>query len=192
MNQVTPTVQTPAALTTPQVRLDGGVDDAMLRTFKDAFAAAAEGADPIVVELTTTGGDAETGRRIATDVRLFREQTGRRPLFLGKASVYSAGVSVMAGFAPQDRWLARGTMLLIHGRSLTQTLELNGPLKLLRPRLEGLLNEIDSGLKLEREGFEQLVAGSRLSLEEVMRRSETNWYLDADEALALGLVAGVI
>lgn len=192
MNQATPQPDAPAGLARPQVRLDGPVDEAMLRAFKEAFAAARDGPDPVVVELTTTGGDAETGRRIATDLRLFRDETGRRPLFLGKASVYSAGVSVMAGFPPQDRWLARGTMLLVHGRSLARTLELNGPLTLLRPRLQGLLSEIEAGLRLEREGFEQLVAGSRLPLDEVLRRAPTNWYLDADEALAHGLVAGVV
>lgn len=193
MNQISPTqTQAPDALARPQVRLDGNVDDTMLRLFKDAFATAEDGPDPIVVELTTTGGDAETGRRIATDIRLFRERTGRRPLFLGKSVVYSAGVSAMAGFLPQDRWLARGTMLLIHGRSMTKTLNLDGPLKLLKPRLEGMLSEIEAGLKLEREGFELLIAGSRLSLDEVMRRAETNWYLDADEALAHGLIAGVV
>jgi ATP-dependent Clp protease, protease subunit len=191
MNQVSPTVA-PEALAHPQVRLDGSVCDEMLRTFRDAFAEAETGPEPIVVELTTAGGDAETGRRIAQDVRLFRERTGRRPSRRPPCRGRAAGVSIMAGFPPQDRWLARGTVLLIHGRSLVQTLQLDGPLRQVRTRLESLLSEVDNGLKLEREGFEELIAGSRVSLDELMRKAETNWYLDADEALARGLVAGVV
>jgi ATP-dependent Clp protease, protease subunit len=192
LNQVTPILGPPEALASPQVRLDGSVCDAMLRTFRDAFGAAEDGPDPIVVEMTTTGGDAETGRRIAQDVRLFRERTGRRPIFFGKSVVYSAGVSAMGGFLKEDRWLARGTTLLIHGRSMTQNLQLEGPISLIRRRLEGVLNEVDNGLRLEREGFEELIVGSDISIDEIVTCAETSWYLDADEALARGLIAGVV
>lgn len=193
MNQVAaPTTSPPDALARPQVRLDGAVDDQMLRAFKEAFAAAEAGPDPIVLELTTTGGDADTGRRIATDIRLFRERTGRRPLFFGKAVVYSAGVTVMAGFPREDRWLSRGTCLLIHSRSLAQTVDLNGPLAQARKRVEGLLNQIDVGLALEREGFQELIAGSRVAVDDLLGRAQSNWYVSADEALSLGLIAGVV
>jgi len=193
MNQVAaPTTPPPEALARPQVRLDGTVDDEMLRTFKDAFAEAEAGPDPVVLELTTTGGDADVGRRIATDIRLFRERTGRRPLFFGKAVVYSAGVTVMAGFPREDRWLSRGTCLLIHCRSLAQTVDLNGPLAQARKRVEALLNQIDVGLDLEREGFEDLIAGSRVAMDDLLERAQSNWYVSADEALSLGLIAGVV
>ena len=49
----------PESLTCPQVRLHGRVDDAMLAAFVEAFAAAEAHPDPIVVELTTFGGDAD-------------------------------------------------------------------------------------------------------------------------------------
>ncbi|HEY8571949.1 ATP-dependent Clp protease proteolytic subunit [Phenylobacterium sp.] len=190
MNQVTPATAPPEALARPQVRLAGSVDDAMLQTFLGALDAA-EG-DPLVVEITTPGGDADVGRRIATEIRLLRERTGRRVIVFGKATVYSAGVTVLGSVPPADRWLARGTMLLIHGRSLTQTVELDGPLDAVRQRLEVLLAECEAGLRLEREGFEALVAGSRVPLDEVIRRSRNNWYLDADEALSRGLIGGVV
>lgn len=193
MNQVAaPAVSPPEALARPQVRLDGAVGDEMLRAFTAAFAAAEAGPDPIVVELTTTGGDADVGRRIATDIRLFRERTGRRPLFFGKAVVYSAGVTVMAGFPREDRWLSRGTCLLVHSRSLAQTVDLNGPLAQARKRVEALLHEIDVGLALEREGFEALIAGSPVTMDALLERAQSNWYVPADEALSLGLIAGVV
>jgi ATP-dependent protease ClpP protease subunit len=182
----------PESLTCPQVRLHGRVDDAMLAAFVEAFAAAEAHPDPIVVELTTFGGDADVGIRIATDIRLFRERTGRNPLFLGKAQVFSTGVAIMSGFPAQDRWLTQGTRLLIHDRSLARTVDFNGPLRMARKQVEGLLHEIDMGLTVEREVFETLLAGSDLGLDELLQRSATNWYLSAEEALARRLIAGVL
>ncbi|WP_374471308.1 peptidase S14 [Phenylobacterium sp.] len=192
MNQIARTTAPPEALFKPQIRLDGQVGDEMLRQFKDEFARAEGGPDPIVLELTTFGGDADVGRRIATDIRLFRQHTGRRPLFFGKAVVYSAGVTIMAAFPREDRWLARGASLLIHCRSLAKTLDFQEPLAQARKRVEALLNEIDVGLDLEREGFEELIDGSRVSMDELRERAQTNWYVAADEALQLGLIGGVV
>lgn len=183
----------PAALAAPQVRLNGPVDDAMLRSFLDALAAAAEGGEaPLVLELTTNGGDADVGRRIATDVRLFRERTGRRTLFLGKAVVYSAGVTILSAFACEDRWLARGTMLLVHCRQLIRTLDFHGPLRAERLRVEALLDEIDATHEVEMEDFEAFVAGSRVPVAELVERAQSGWYLRADEALQRKLVAGLV
>lgn len=182
----------PAELAKPNVRLDGMVGDDMLRAFREALDSVADGEGPLVLELTTTGGDADIGRRIATDVRLFRERTGRRALFFGKAVVYSAGVTVMGAFPRADRWLSQGTSLLIHCRSLNKTLQLDGALSLERIRLEAVLAEIDVGIRLEEEGFRELIAGSDVRMRELLERAQSNWYLDADEALARGLIGGVV
>ena len=40
----------------PTIRLHGKVDDAMLDKFMEQMAAAVDGGDPILLELTTTGG----------------------------------------------------------------------------------------------------------------------------------------
>jgi ATP-dependent protease ClpP protease subunit len=182
----------PPELARPDVRLHGEVGDPMLQSFLDGLAAAETAEGPLVVELTTTGGDADVGLRIAADLRLFRERTGRRALVFGKAAVYSAGVSILAGAPPQDRWLARGTMLLIHGRQLSTKLDLNGPLVRERERLAALMAEIEAGLALERQGFEALIAGSTVQLEDLLARARTNWYVPAEEALARGLIAGLV
>lgn len=181
-----------AALASPQIRLAGAVDDAMLQAFRAGLAQAESGPDPIVVELTTLGGDADVGRAIGIDVEAFRERTGRAPLFLGKAVVYSAGVSIMAGFRREDRWLQRAAMLMIHGRRLSETLALNGPLAAERQKVAALLNEIDVGLALERRGFERLVAGTGVTLDELYEKIGPNWYLTAEDALARGLVGGLL
>ena len=128
MNDLAARAKAPAELARPQVRLNGPVDDSMLRFFIDGLEAARDGEGALALELTTTGGDADVGRRIAADMRLFREQTGRRTLFLGKAVDYSAGVTIMSAFPREDRWLAAGTMLLIHCRQIQRTVQLEGSL----------------------------------------------------------------
>jgi ATP-dependent protease ClpP protease subunit len=191
MLKVAPTPP-PELAGTPTVSLHGAVDDGMLAVWLDALATARTGSGPLVLELGTTGGDAEVGRRIAEDVRLFREQTGRRALFLGRTTVYSAGVTVMAGFPRADRWLSRDAVLMVHGRKLQTTLNLDGPLRSERRKVEAMLAQIDEGLALERRGFEQLIEDSRLTLEELEERTVGDWYLPAEAALEHGLVAGLI
>jgi ATP-dependent protease ClpP protease subunit len=181
----------PAELASPQIRLTGPVGDEMLRNFLDGLTQAETGDGALVLEITTTGGDAEVGRRIASDVRLFRERTGRRTLFYGKASVYSAGATVMSAFAPADRWLSRESTVLIHCRSLEKTLTFSGPLKAERIRVEEVLAEIEAGIRIEHQDFERLVEGTGVPLSELLERAEAGWYVSAEEALQRGLVGGV-
>ena len=181
----------PAELAHPQIRLYGQVNEAMLAIFLDGLAAAEADDKPLTLELTTTGGDADIGRRIASDVRAFRARTGRPAIFLGKAAVYSAGVTIMSGFAQSDRWLAEGTMLLIHCRRLDKTVSFEGSLKAVRPKAEAVLAEIDAGLRLQEHDFRHLVEGSRVRLNALIERAEAEWYLSAEEARDNGLTAGV-
>jgi ATP-dependent protease ClpP protease subunit len=164
----------------------------MFGAFQDRFLEAAEGPDPIVIELSTVGGDADTGRRIAADIRLFRERTGRNPLFFGKTTVFSAGATIMAGFRREDRWMDRHGVLMVHCRKLARTLELSNFLKAERPRVEALLSEIDIGIEVQTWGFKELIAGSDVSLEELEEKAVENWYLTAEQALQRGLIAGVV
>lgn len=182
----------PAALFAPQVRLDGSVCDDMFRRFRDALAETEAAEDAVVLELTTMGGDADTARRIATDIRLARERSGRELLFFGKAVVYSAGITIMSAFPREHRWLSRGTSLLIHSRSISLTLNLDGPLATERRKLEVAMAQVDEGLRLQAAGFADLIAGSDVTPEELGEKAARNWYLEAEEALARGLVAGVV
>jgi hypothetical protein len=175
----------------PDVRLSGAVNEDMLKGFRDQIASCADGPRPMLIELTTTGGDADVGRQIADDIRLIRE-TGRRLVFLGKTTVYSAGMTIMAAFDRTDRCLVKGTMLLVHGRAFTRTLNLDGPLAVEKSRVTALLAEIDAGLALEKQGFSHLIAGSDIALAEVIERARSSWYLSAAEALDRRLVGKVI
>lgn len=178
-------------LARPHVHLSGPVDQAMYHGFREQLAAApADG--PLVIAISTLGGDPETARLMGDEIRLIRDYTGRELLFLGKVAVYSAGATFMARFPVGKRFLTRGTRIMIHERILTKTVELSGPLKSVRVGLEANLHEIEESVRIEEEGFRDLVAGSGITLDEVRKRAPSNWYIEAEEARDLGLVLDVI
>ncbi len=178
-------------LARPHVQLHGTVDDAMYTNFKgQLFNAPADG--PLVVAITTLGGDPEMGRAMGDDIRLLREYTGRETLFLGKVAVYSAGATFMSAFANDKRFLTRDTRLMLHERSMISTVQLSGPLSTLTDTLRAKLNETEHSIRIQEEGFRDIVAGSRVTFEELRAKASANWYLDAEEARDLGLVLDVI
>ena len=54
------------------------------------------------------------------------------------------------------------------------------------------LNEIECSIAIQNEGFQKLVLGSSVSLDEVLKKAPSNWYLEAQEAKSLGLVEAVL
>jgi ATP-dependent Clp protease, protease subunit len=181
-----------ARLARATIRLSGPVGAPMVASFLDQLLPVLEVEGSILIELFTDGGDAEIGRRLAEEVRLLRQQHGRDLWFLGKTLVASAGITMMAAFPREKRWLTRDAALLIHGRRMMKDLHLEGPLGSCRRVLEEMIADIDHGLRLEERGFAELVEGSNVAQEEIVRRAYGGWYLTADEALRVGLVAGLI
>ena len=116
----------------------------------------------------------------------------RRIVFLGKAAIYSAGTTFMSFFARQNRYLTRGTRLMIHERLMCSSLNLNGPLTTCIASVEAKLNELQASIAIQNEGFAHLVLGSKVTLDDVLRRATSNWYVEANEAAELGLIEGVI
>ena len=178
-------------LATPQVQLAGPVDQQMYANFKQQVHAA-QGDGPLVVSITTLGGDPEMARAMADDIRLIRDYTGRETLFLGKVAVYSAGATFMSGFPTDKRWLTRGTRLMVHERQMTSTIQLSGPLNTLRYSLEAKLAEIADSIRIQDEGFRAFVAGSCVTFEELKAKASSAWYIEAEAARDLGLVLDVI
>jgi ATP-dependent protease ClpP protease subunit len=180
-------------LVVPQVRLTGSISDDTLTNLQNQLANVAPGDAPIVVEVTTLGGDAEAGRRLALEVDLAaRRLAPRKLLFLGKTIVFSAGVTMMAGFPREHRFLTDDAVLLIHCRQLKKELQIDSPLRGARLQVAQLLSEIENGLRVEQEGFAALIEGSNLDMDELIDRASTNWYVPACEALERGLVAGIV
>jgi ATP-dependent Clp protease, protease subunit len=181
-----------ARLARATIRLSGPVSHAMVASFLDQLLPVLEVEGSILVELFTDGGDAEIGRRLAAEVRLVRQPQRRDIWFLGKTLVASAGVTIMAAFPKEKRWLTRDTALLIHGRRMTKDLHLEGPLGSCRRVLEEMIADIDHGLRLEEPGFAELIEGSNVDADEIARLAYGGWYLSAEDALNRGLVAGLI
>jgi ATP-dependent Clp protease, protease subunit len=179
------------ALANPHVRLIGTVDYDMYRAFQDGIAAA-ENADPLVVSLTTLGGDPEVARAMGEDIRLLGAYQGRSALFLGKSVVYSAGATFMSYFRRENRFLTRGTRIMVHERILTRDLHLEGPLRTVVANLKAVLHEVEHSIRIEEEGFRLLVEQSDIPFEEMRERAPENWYIEAEEAKAKGLVLDVI
>lgn len=181
------------ALLNPAISLFGSVNDQMFERFQFQLSQALEtDAQEIAMELSTTGGDAETARRIALEINLFEKYRERKLLFFGKSFVYSAGVTIMSAFDRENRYLSKDCLLLIHARRLDKTVHYFGPLSSNVQIAEEMLGELKSGIELERQGFRALAEGSKISPEEVEKRAVRNWYACAEEALDCGLIKAVI
>ncbi|MHC2020255.1 peptidase S14 [Methylobacterium sp. CM6247] len=180
------------AFKAPAILLSGFVDHDMYRDFRRQFDQASE-QKLVVVELSTLGGDPEVARMMGEDIRFHTAMTpDRRFVFLGKAVIYSAGATFMSFFARCNRYLTPGTRLMIHERKLSKELKLDGPLTTCVATVKAALNEIECSIEIQNEGFANLIRGSSVTMDEVLRRAPSNWYVHAEEASALGLIEAVI
>ncbi len=181
-----------SAFKSPPIAISGMVDYEMYKKFREQFDNAS-GRDLVVIELSTLGGDPEVARMMGEDVRFASEmEPARRFVFLGKAAIYSAGTTFMSFFARQNRYLTRGTRLMIHERKLAKNLVIDGPLTTCLATVQATLNEIECSIAIQNEGFQNLVLGSSVSFDEVLRRAPSNWYVEAEEARSLGLIEAVL
>ncbi len=182
----------PADFKWPAIQLSGAVDYAMYVNFRGQLGnAPSEGL--VAIELSTLGGDPEVARMMGEDVRFHTEiSPERRFVFLGKAAIYSAGTTFMSFFARCNRYLTRGTRLMIHERKLQKNLAISGPLTTCLATVQATLNEIESSIIIQNEGFANLVQGSNVSLDDVLQRAPSDWYIEANEARELGLIEAVL
>ncbi len=176
----------------PAILLAGQVNDAMYTSFRQQLEKAPD-QGLIVVVLSTLGGDPEVARMMGEDVRYHSDLEPQRHFaFLGKAALYSAGTTFMSFFARDNRYLTRGTRLMIHERKLDKELQINGPLTSCVATVRATLNEIEASVVIQNEGFENLVRGSSVTMDEVLKKAPFNWYIEAEEARSLGLIRAVI
>lgn len=182
----------PKDFSSPAILLSGVVDHEMYKAFRCQLDDAT-GRDFFVIELSTLGGDPEVARMMGEDIRFRSEiSPGSRFVFLGKAAIYSAGVTFMSFFARENRYVTRGSRLMVHERKMSKTLVIDGPLTTCMAAVKATLNEIECSIQIQNEGFENLIRGSQISLDEVKRKAPDNWYLEAQEAKAFGLIEDVL
>jgi ATP-dependent protease ClpP protease subunit len=182
----------PKDFNSPAILLGGPVDYDMYKDFRSQLdAAKKEGL--IVTELSTLGGDPEVARMMGEDIRFHSENSMNcRFVFLGKAAIYSAGTTFMSFFAIENRYLTRGTRLMVHERKLDKQLHINGPLTTCVATVTATLHEIEASIAIQNEGFENLIRGTKVTMNEVLSRAPGNWYIEANEAKSLGLIAEVL
>ena len=178
----------PADFRSPAIFLAGVVDYAMYNSFRDQLGRAPE-KGLVVVELSTLGGDPEVARMMGEDVYHSDLKPDRHP---GKSGDLLGRNTFMSFFARDNRYLTRGTRLMIHERKLSKTLQIDGPLTTCVATVKATLNEIEASIAIQNEGFKNLIAGSNVTMEQVLQRSPCNWYIESQEALALGLIRGVL
>lgn len=176
----------------PTIMLSGVVDHGMYLHFKNCLANAPQ-QGLVVVELSTLGGDPEIARLMGEDIRFHSDlYPERRLVFLGRTAVYSAGATFMSFFATENRYVTRGTRIMIHERIITKNIQLAGPLSTCIATLKATLNEIQSSIAIQNEGFQNLILGSDITMEELLEKAPENWYLEANAAQARGLIAAVL
>lgn len=177
----------------PKIRLLGTVGEEMVRDYLTQFEKiSTEKKKIFVLELTTYGGKADYGYRIAEEIRLAREYYDKDPIFLGKTFVYSAGITILAAFPRQKRYLTRHTTLLTHERRIEEDVKFLGPLVANIQVAKEILADFENGKRIQNHNFAQLIEGSTVSMEEVLQRAETGWYVTAEEALERKLVEALL
>lgn len=183
----------PSITDTADLSLVGTVDEAMACKLRDALAQADDSEAPYTIDMTTLGGDPEMARRMMVEIDAARARLkNRRFVFTGKTVVYSAGVTFMAAFPAQDRYLNADSTLLIHCRQLDQTIELDGPIRASIPKMEAMIHQLETGVALEEDNFRRLIEGSDVTMDELLEKALYNWYVPAKEARERGLIADVI
>src|SRR5262245_7628111 len=177
----------------PKIRLLGPVGEEMVRDYLNQFEKIAPKKSKIfVVELTTYGGKADYGYRIAEEIRLAREYYDKNPIFLGKTFVYSAGMTIVAAFPRDKRYLTQHTTLLTHERRVEEDIKFLGPLVANIQVAKELLADFENGKRIQNQNFAQLIEGSNISLEEILEKAQTGWYITAQEAYERGLVEAIL
>src|SRR6202034_4563879 len=103
----------PKDFNAPAILLGGPVDYDMYKNFRSQLdASKKEGL--VVTELSTLGGDPEVARMMGEDIRFRSENSAKcRFIFLGKAAIYSAATTFLSFFSIENRYLTRGTRLMI-------------------------------------------------------------------------------
>ena len=58
--------------------------------------------------------------------------------------------------------------------------------------MQATLNEIECSIAIQNEGFQNLIRGSQVSIEDVLKNAPSNWYLEASEAREVGLIEAIL
>jgi ATP-dependent protease ClpP protease subunit len=174
------------------VQINGMIDDQLFHNFMKQLGDVRANDEDLILELMTQGGDADTARRIALEIRVFQTYSGKNTYVVGKTAVMSAGITIFSAFECADRFLTQDATLLIHERHIEKTISLQGPIKSCRQIIREELAALDTAERVEREDFEHFVRGSGMSAEDLFERAKDNCFLTAQEARDLRVIGRII
>lgn len=129
------------------------IDNTTVSNFLQDLKAVRDAGDDLYVGIDTLGGDAYGGRRIGLKIKLFLGNSDRAAYVIGKNTVYSAGVTILAAFPKSNRFLCQQAVLLIHERRLNERVTLNGPIRSCLQIVREQLSSLETAQRLEDEGF---------------------------------------
>jgi ATP-dependent protease ClpP protease subunit len=176
----------------PNIAINGPIDDSTVHLFLECLQKVRTDGEDLVMELDTNGGDADAAGRIAAELRIFQRHSGHAAYCVGKSKVDGAGITIFAAFPREHRFLTEDGVLLVRERRLEKSIEINGPIKSSIQIIREQLALLETEEQLEMAGFDELVAGSSLTADQMYQRALANSYIHADEAFTLGLVAEIL
>jgi ATP-dependent Clp protease protease subunit len=160
------------------VLIFGEVDMKMAeRVSAQLLAYAAEGDGDIRVIVNSPGGHVESGDTIHDMIRF----VGPRVKMIGTGWVASAGAHIFLGAKKENRFCLPFTRFLLHQ-----------PLGGVRGQASDITIEAEEIIKMRERLNREIAAETGQSFEKVVRDTERNYWLSAEDAVKYGLVNRVI
>ena len=160
------------------VLIFGEVDMKMAeRVTAQLLAYAAEGDGDIRVILNSPGGHVESGDTIHDVIRF----VGPKVKMIGTGWVASAGAHIFLGAKKENRFCLPFTRFLLHQ-----------PLGSVRGQASDISIEAEEILKMRERINQEISKETGQSMEKVLRDTERNFWMGAEEAVAYGLVSRIV
>ena len=160
------------------VLIFGEVDMKMAeRVTAQLLAYAAEGDGDIRVILNSPGGHVESGDTIHDVIRF----VGPKVKMIGTGWVASAGAHIFLGAKKENRFCLPFTRFLLHQ-----------PLGSVRGQASDISIEAEEILKMRERINQEISKETGQSMEKVLRDTERNFWMGAEEAVKYGLVSRIV
>ena len=159
------------------VLIFGEVDMKMAERVTAQLLAYAESEGDIRVIVNSPGGHVESGDTIHDMIRF----VGNRVRMIGTGWVASAGAHIFLGARKENRFCLPFTRFLLHQ-----------PLGGVRGQASDITIEAEEILKMRERLNREIAAETGQTFEKVLQDTERNYWLDAEQAKAYGLVSRVI
>ena len=147
------------------------------RVTAQMLALAAESEDPIRVVINSPGGHVESGDTIHDVIRY----VGPQVKMIGTGWVASAGAHIYLGARKDNRFCLPNTRFLLHQ-----------PLGGVRGQASDIAIEAEEVLKMHERINREIARETGQPFEKVVRDTERNYWLGAEEAVGYGLVSRIV